>query len=216
MTWDDLYSAARFRPDTAEYQAWLRDGKLAPDTQMCSVTRWFYLIHRMASGCRLLVGWSGIMSSSSHAIHDFRHYRNARFKHNTTLPNRTEPEVFLRTWPCKASWLQRKDHKIHQDSKHRKKFAQETGALRAPAARVVEPWVSFLNVLRGTAIVSRPPVGLLLGEPWLLQWLLWNELEQVPGCFERLISCTITDFSQFRALLYTLCQLIRLFFLHLS
>ncbi|CAL1174212.1 unnamed protein product, partial [Cladocopium goreaui] len=36
----------RFRPDTPEYQAWLRDGKLAPDSQMCSVTRWFYLIHR--------------------------------------------------------------------------------------------------------------------------------------------------------------------------
>ncbi|CAE7567761.1 unnamed protein product [Symbiodinium natans] len=36
----------RFRPDTWQYQAWKRDGRLAPDKQMCSVTRWFYLIHR--------------------------------------------------------------------------------------------------------------------------------------------------------------------------
>ncbi|CAE7441176.1 unnamed protein product [Symbiodinium sp. CCMP2592] len=36
----------RFRPDTWQYQAWKQDGRLAPDAQMCSVTRWFYLIHR--------------------------------------------------------------------------------------------------------------------------------------------------------------------------
>ncbi|CAJ1339597.1 unnamed protein product, partial [Effrenium voratum] len=43
----------RFRPDTVEFQAWQRDGKLAPDTQMCSVTRWFYLIHRTTPEVRL-------------------------------------------------------------------------------------------------------------------------------------------------------------------
>eukprot|EP00927_Polykrikos_kofoidii_P035775 TRINITY_DN30306_c0_g1_i1.p1 TRINITY_DN30306_c0_g1~~TRINITY_DN30306_c0_g1_i1.p1 ORF type:complete len:586 (+),score=73.05 TRINITY_DN30306_c0_g1_i1:141-1898(+) len=35
----------RFRPETPEYQAWLREGRVAPPTHMCAVAHWFYHLH---------------------------------------------------------------------------------------------------------------------------------------------------------------------------